>query len=365
MTAASITVPYEKQSDPQARGCGAACLSMVYQSFGREIPQAEIWPLIAKPNRFGAISSTTHLMALHAISQGLSAVVIQARHALQVLRLCRETDIRAILSQRARPDISAGHYTVLVDIDDKNVVLHDPALGPCRRMSYADMLQLWQPQPGSEIAGNVVIGIAAEPLAIPACEFCHTRIPSKVDCPRCKKAVGLQPASLLGCIRDGCIARMWNYVACPSCDFMWSFNEAGTSTADLPNPVAKTASLIPEPQNLDNLFAELDKFCAHILSIPAAAAHADLNAQLNAIRTGKNRLKLAQIEEQATFKARADRMAATEREAKQRQEARRKQTEERDAPVPPLDCYALGKALLENLGLSNRVHIFCRDPRGV
>src|SRR5277367_3189693 len=106
MTASSIAIPYEKQADPQARGCGAACLSMVYRSFGKEVPQAEIWPLIAKPNRFGAVSSTTHLMALHAINQGLSAVVIQARHALQVLRLCREADIRAILNQRARPEVA-------------------------------------------------------------------------------------------------------------------------------------------------------------------------------------------------------------------------------------------------------------------
>src|SRR5579863_4527194 len=101
MTASTIAVPYEKQPEPQTyRGCGAACLSMVYKSFGKEIPEAEIWPLIAKPNRFGSVSSTTHLMARHAISQGLNAVAIQARHPIQVLRLCREAGIRAILNHR-------------------------------------------------------------------------------------------------------------------------------------------------------------------------------------------------------------------------------------------------------------------------
>jgi|HubBroStandDraft_1064217.scaffolds.fasta_scaffold108865_2 hypothetical protein len=353
MTAPSIAIPYEKQSDLQTnRGCGAACLSMVYRSFGKEVPQAEIWPLIAKKNRFGSIASTTHLMALHAIGQGLSAVVIQARHSLQVLRLCREAGIRAILNLRARPDASAGHYTVLVDIDDKNVILHDPALGPSRVMSYAELLQLWQPQSSnSEIAGNVVIGIAAEPVAIPACEFCHTAIPAKVHCPRCRKAVGLNPAAMLGCIRDGCIARMWNYVACPSCDFVWSFNEAGTSGADFPGPSANTNSLVPEPMNLDKLFAELDKFCGHILSIPGAANHADLNAQLNVIKTGKDRLKLAQIEEQATFKTRADQVTAAEKDSKQQEEARRKEAEELNAPLPPLDGKALGQGLLKYLGV--------------
>ena len=94
MTASTIAVPYEKQLDPQTyRGCGAACLSMVYKSFGKEIPEAEIWPLIAKPNRFGSVSSTTHLMTRHALSLGLNAVAIQTRHPIQVLRLCRDTGV--------------------------------------------------------------------------------------------------------------------------------------------------------------------------------------------------------------------------------------------------------------------------------
>jgi hypothetical protein len=307
--------------------------------------------LIAKQNRFGSIASTTHLMALHAVNQGLSAVVIQARHPLQVLRLCRESGIRAILNQRARPDVSTGHYTVLVDIDDKNIVVHDPSLGPSRRMTYAELLQLWQPQSStSEIAGNVVIGIAADTVAIPACEFCHTKIPSRVDCPRCKKAVGLSPAAMLGCIRDGCIARMWNYVACPACDFVWSFDEARTSIADSPGPAADTASPIPEPTNLDGVFAELDRFCNFMLAVPGAADHPDLNAQLNLVKTGKERIRLAQIEEQATFQLRADRMAAVKEESKQKREALRKQEEERNAPPPPLDGNALGAALLKDLG---------------
>jgi Peptidase C39 family len=352
MSTAPIAIPYEAQSDPQTnRGCGAACLSMVYRSFGKEVPQAEIWPLIAKKNRFGSIASTTHLMALNAMSQGLSAVVVQARHPLQVLRLCREGGIRAILNQRAQPDVSTGHYTVLVDIDDTSVVMHDPAVGPSRRLSYAEMLRLWQPQSStSEIAGNVLIGIAAEPVAIPACEFCRTAIPARVDCPRCKKAVGLNPAALLGCIRDGCIARMWNYVACPSCDFMWSFNEAGTSTADFPGAAEPAGSTLPEPQNLDKLFAELDRFSTHVLSIPGAANHPDLQAQLNALKTGKEKLKLAQIEELATYKARADTLAAAEKQSQQQEEAHRKKMEEHNAPPPPLDGNALGHALLKNLG---------------
>ncbi|MGA3189090.1 MAG: cysteine peptidase family C39 domain-containing protein [Bryobacteraceae bacterium] len=352
MSAPPVAIPYEKQADPQIhRGCGAACLSMVYKSFGKEVPQADIWPLIAKANRFGSIASTSHLMALHALSQGFSAMAIQARHPVQVLRLCRDAGIRAILNQRPRPDVATGHYTVLVDIDDKTVVVHDPALGPGRRMSHAELMQLWQPQSSaSEITGNVVIAIAADPVAIPACEFCHTAIPPKVDCPKCKKAVGLSPAAALGCIRDGCIARMWNYVACPSCDFMWSFNDAGTSTGDVPRAAAAEADSNMALPDLAKAFAELDKFCAHVLSIPAAANHPDLKAQIDFMQASKEPIRLAQIAELTAMKARLDQITAAHEESTKKAEADRKKQEELNAPPPPLDGTALGNALLKNLG---------------
>jgi hypothetical protein len=353
MATLSVAIPFERQENLQTnRGCGAACLSMVYKSFGKDVPQAEIWPLIAKQNRFGSVASTTHLMALHSIHQGLSAVIVQARHPLQVLRLCHEAGIRAIINQRAHPGVQTGHYTVLVDMDQTSVVLHDPDRGPFRRMSHADLLRLWQPESAnSEILGSVVVGITAEPSRVPACQFCHTAIPAKVDCPKCRKGVGLNPAALLGCIREGCIARMWNYVACPSCDYVWSFNEAGISTGDVPRAAEpQNGPSFPQPQNLDRVFAELDKFCAQLLTIPGAAQHADLNTHLKFIKTSKDKLKVAQVEELVAVKKHVDKLVAVERASKQNQEARRKKAEERNAPIPPIDGYALGKALLRSLG---------------
>lgn len=351
----ALTIPFETQENLQTnRGCGAACLNMVYKSFGKDVPQSEIWPLIAKQNRFGSIASTTHLMALHAIGQGLNAVVIQARHPIQVLRLCREAGIRAILNHRPRPDVATGHYTVLVDIDDKVVVVRDPAFGPSHTLFHAELTRLWQPQSAnSEIAGNVVIGIAAKPVAIGACEFCHTTIPSRVDCPRCKKAVGLSPAAMLACIRDGCIARMWNYVACPACDFMWSFNEAGTSTGDMPRiaPAESPAMAIPD---LNKAFAQLDKFCAHVLSIPGAANFPDLKTHMAFLQRTKDQIRLEQTNELMAIKARLDRLTAASEETKKKVEAQRKRQEELNAPLPPLDCNALSAALLKNLGFQRQ-----------
>ena len=347
----SQAIPYEKQADPQVnRGCGAACLAMVYRSLGKQVPQAEIWPLIAKKNRFGSVASTTHLMALHALSQGFSAVAIQARHPLDVLRICRDAGIRAILNQRPRPEVATGHFTVLVDIDDKAVVVHDPALGPSRRMSHAELMQLWQPASAdSEILGNVLIGIAANPAPISACEFCGTAMPPATDCPQCGKPVGLSPAALLGCLRDGCIARMWNYVACPHCDFL--FQETGQAAAQTPGTEAAVEKPpLPALPDLEKAFAQLDRFCSHVLSIPGLAENVDLKAQLDFMQAGKERVRLAQAEEFAAIKARMDRLSAAGEESKKEAENRRKKQEEDNAPLSPLDANALGRALLKNLG---------------
>jgi len=156
MSGAAAAIPYERQSDAQTnRDCGAACLSMVYRSLGQAVAQAEIWPAIAKENRFGSISSTTHLMAKDALSRGFAALAFQARHPLLSLQQCRDLGIRAILNHRLNPQRPTGHYTVLVDIDDKDVVLHDPFYGPSRQLSHAELLDLWQPNfPGSEIVAT-------------------------------------------------------------------------------------------------------------------------------------------------------------------------------------------------------------------
>jgi hypothetical protein len=46
---------------------------MVYRSYGKEVPQTQIWPSIAKPNRAGSLASTTHLMARDALTRCFSA----------------------------------------------------------------------------------------------------------------------------------------------------------------------------------------------------------------------------------------------------------------------------------------------------
>ncbi len=128
-------IPYVKQADPEtSRMCGAASLAMVYGSFGKEVSQAEIWPKIAKVNRFGSLACNTHLMVQDALDRGFVAMAIQAKHPLQALAFCRDNGLRAILNHRATEETAAGHYSGLVDINTEHVTFHDPYYGPYRRV---------------------------------------------------------------------------------------------------------------------------------------------------------------------------------------------------------------------------------------
>jgi hypothetical protein len=371
MSATAPAVPYEKQFDMQAsRTCGAACLSMVYRSLGQEVSQRLIWPLIAKKNIYGSIASTTHLMAADAITRGFSAVAIQARHPLQALRVCRDSGIRAILNHRLQPDSPAGHYTVFVDIDGTNVKVHDPYFGPSRRVTHDVFLDLWQPRlANSEIVGNFLIGMAAaESSDVPPCETCHTPFVKVVQCPRCKNGVSLEPLALLGCMNNACAARLWNYVCCPTCDLTWNFTvEPPRRSAGAPSsvpapavpastpgesaaPAPAAAASAADPLNFGKLFEELDKFCNHILSIPAAANHPDIKKQFDFIKSSKEQLLLAHAESVINRKLHQDQLAAFTESAKQRKEAHQKKLDELNKPLGPLDGDALARALLKNVG---------------
>jgi hypothetical protein len=353
MSSAPTVIPYEKQSEELTGGtCGAACLSMVYRSFGKQIAQAEIWPEIAKQNRFGAISSTTHLMAKDAVTRGFRAIAFQARHALQVLRLCRESGIRAILNHRVQPDSPAGHYSVLVDIDGSQVVLHDPLFGAARRLSHVELSQLWLPTPNSAIAGNVLIAIA--PIAdaqASSCEYCHTPMPLSVGCPRCNQPVGLQPGTVIGCVRDACIARMWNWVCCPACDCVFNLRDGETAGSSAAAKAAAPEANSTAAPGVDTakLFAEIDKFTNQVLSIPAAANNPDIKKKLELLAASKEQFKTAHAAELARRAAVLGQLATLQEKTKQQRDAQLKKIENLNAPAP-LDGDALCDAMLKNLG---------------
>jgi len=347
------TIPFERQTDAQGnRMCGAAALAMVYRSLGTTATQAEIWPRIFRRSTGGSLASATYLMCQDALHRGFASLAIQVKHPLQTLRVCRDSGIRAILSHRLREDLPTGHYTVLVDLDADDVVLHDPYYGPSRRLAQQALLDLWRPgYPDAEITGHVLIGVAARPPAgppSPPCPECGTVMPASVACAVCDRPIALEPSALLGCVRAGCPARMWNYLCCPSCDHVWSF-QPGSPSARGEAPAAGGSE--QDPWNLERLFGELDNVLARLRSLPSAAANPAVVPYLDFIQSSKERLRLAQTEEVARRRERQSRLSEMRRKYGEQEASILKKRDGTDKPGSPLDGDSLVQALLKGHGL--------------
>ncbi len=321
---------------------------MVYRSFGRSVTQGDVWPAIAKVNRFGSLASTTHLMTRDAILRGFQAIAIGARDPIQVLRLCHSRGIRVILNQRLDAGSDAGHYTVMTGIDDTSVTLHDPSYGPSRVVSHEQLISLWQPRkPESEITGNalIAIGLTKQTDGPSDCPLCHTAIPSTFECPRCKQSIALTPTQVLSCISKTCEARNWNFVCCPSCDSLWDFQESA------PEPEkASDSSGIPE--SVHRAFERLAEFIAHVHTVPGAAEHPDIREHLDVLSGKREGIDEAFDGVERNKELHAERMRKFQNTAEQNRAKHRQREESLKSEMGELDGNALGSSLLRELGFT-------------
>jgi hypothetical protein len=212
------SIPYERQDTVSLqRRCGAACLCMVYRSYGIELSQDEVWLYIARGDGRGQQCTRTYLLAAHALRRGLVALVTQTRDARATLRACSAQRVRAILNHRLGPASQDGHYSVLVAADEERVVLHDPERGPDLALAWQEWLPQWQAG-GVEVTGPILVTFAQAPAAAAACSACGTALPECFVCRRCLKDVPLRPAAVLGCTGTDCPGRLWEKIFCPYCD---------------------------------------------------------------------------------------------------------------------------------------------------
>jgi len=215
-----MPIPYEAQERvPGSQRCGAAALCMVYRSLERPADQAEVWSRIALPGWSGQQRTRTFRLCRDGLEQGLEALIVQARHPRLVLTRCQAQAVRVIVSHRAGADRSAGHYSVLADVLESAVLLHDPASGPDRRLSWPELEALWSPgPPGSEVIGWICVAIALPTPQDPSCPDCGRPLPLTVPCSTCGRALRLRPAAALGCLSPSCPGRTWEQLFCPTCD---------------------------------------------------------------------------------------------------------------------------------------------------
>jgi hypothetical protein len=204
-----------------ARTCGAAALCMIYRALGLECSQAEVWARLGGAGRSSG-GARAHRLAADALGQGLAALVVQVQTPWSFLLACSEAGVGVILNHRLSQYSPWGHYTVLDQIEEETVWVHDPQFGPHRPLAREELLRLWQGAPGrTEIAGNVAI-VAGRAGPQSSCSVCQRLLPMSIRCYNCHQDNRLQPDVALGCIDPACMGRRWRQLFCLNCD--WSFH---------------------------------------------------------------------------------------------------------------------------------------------
>ena len=127
-------VPYVKQVGPK---CAAAALAMVFRRFGREVDQEALF------RELGGRSGGVHVHALPAAARrrGFEA----HPHMGTLATLKRHLGAGAPVIVFLTP-MGMGHAVVAIGYDDARgeVVLHDPATAPYKRVSYARFEREWR-----------------------------------------------------------------------------------------------------------------------------------------------------------------------------------------------------------------------------
>lgn len=211
-------IPFEKQQDNHS--CGPAALAMVYRSLGKVVAQNEIWPEIRQKEGSGRWGSRTYLVCQDALRRGLAGLIIQARQpAWNLLDQCHRHRLRVIINHRLRPDKTSRHFSVLVAVNDDEIVIHDPLHGPEQHHGREAFLELWAPNARGHAAGHIVVALA-EPggRPIPPCPACGREVPAEIRCRVCGKGTQLEPAAALGCADPACPAAVWKRLFCTNCD---------------------------------------------------------------------------------------------------------------------------------------------------
>jgi predicted double-glycine peptidase len=127
--------------------CGPASLKMVFDYYGVQVSEAEITKISGATKEKGVSKEGLTKAAKHFGFQVFS----KEKSSLSDLKYFIKRKIPVIVDWFFEDE---GHYSVVVDIDKKNVVFRDPSFKGLRKMPIEKFLRVWFDFPGKYIKNS-------------------------------------------------------------------------------------------------------------------------------------------------------------------------------------------------------------------
>ncbi|MDB4984654.1 MAG: hypothetical protein JWM20_833 [Patescibacteria group bacterium] len=167
----TLNVPFCKQTNGVS--CGAACLVMIYEFYGmHSVTQEDILDKykIQDPHNQGMRILTSDLVS-DARLRGFTSSIIAAditdiKSSMALIKTFIKRGVPIITCQQYSQEKSlSGHFRVVIGIDEKDVIFHDPndllENGALQKMTHESFFELWQPT-GENVTGGRFVWISNE-----------------------------------------------------------------------------------------------------------------------------------------------------------------------------------------------------------
>lgn len=149
--------------------CGAACLKMLYDSYGIDQALPEIWKAVKgiDPNT-GRENCRTFNLALHPHKFGLFSVAVSVGSSpTAFIDRCLEWDLDIIFLYRPHIESPLAHFSVITGVSYKGYSINDPELpaasGKNKIMKPNDLTQSMRPISSGEILAPNTFVLVGKP----------------------------------------------------------------------------------------------------------------------------------------------------------------------------------------------------------
>jgi hypothetical protein len=191
---------------------------MMLRAYRKIADRTKVWKKIREPRSSGGFYTTTRRITEFLLSRNLPSLAVRARDPFKMLQGCKHQGVNAIILVRLDDSSAFGHYVAFVDCERDDVLVHDPASTPNRRIHKEELAKLQRPTDTHEITERMLILVSNKKQPEKSCSVCSKLIPQSINCHRCGSTIALSFPHLLGCVETTCSNRQWDHIICPTCD---------------------------------------------------------------------------------------------------------------------------------------------------